>query len=141
MRPVGVTLVGFYQILRGAIGLVFGFFILFYKGPANKLASVAAHGNAIERFLSRLGDAAGLVIIVFVILHVLAAYGILRMRNWGRTVVLLFSAIELLVMLPSIVHSNIFSLFFGVMNTACIFYLIMPPISRAFGAESMRAAV
>jgi hypothetical protein len=135
MRPVGVTLVGLYQILRGVIGLVFAFFILFYTGPANKLASVAAHGNVVERFLSGLGQGAGLIIIAFVVVHMLAGYGLLRMRNWGRFLTLLFSAIELLLMLPSIIHVNIFSLCFSVMNAGCIFYLIMPPIGHAFHAE------
>jgi uncharacterized membrane protein (DUF2068 family) len=143
MRPVGVTLVGFYQILRGVIALVFGFFILFYQGPANKFTSVAAHGNVVERLLSRLSHTAGLVIIVFVILHILAGYGVLQVRNWGRTVALLFSGIELLLMVPGIVRVNIFSVVLGAINAACVFYLIMPPIGRAFrgGGSTMRVAV
>jgi hypothetical protein len=40
------------------------------------------------------------------------------------------------------VHANPFSLFFGVVNAASIFYLAMPPIKRAFHAvgTSLRAA-
>ena len=143
MRPLGVTLVGFYQILRGVIGLVFGLFVLLYNGPANKLAALAAEGNAAERLLGGLGHAAGLVIIVFVIVHMLAGYGVLQMQNWGRFLTLLFSAIELVLILPGVVHGNIFSLLFGAMNAVCIFYLAMPPVKRAFHAEGnpMRMAV
>jgi hypothetical protein len=143
MRPLGVTLVGFYQILRGVIGLVFGLFVLLYNGPANKLASLAAEGNAVERLLGALGHAAGLVIIVFVIVHMLAGYGVLQMQNWGRFLTLLFAAIELVLILPGVVHANIFSLLFGAMNAVCIFYLAMPPVKRAFHAEGnpMRMAV
>jgi len=143
MRPLGVTLVGFYQILRGVIALLFGLSILLFAGLPAKLASLAAEGNAVERLLGALGHAAGLVIIVFVIVHMLAGYGVLQMQNWGRFLTLLFAAIELVLILPGVVHANIFSLLFGAMNAVCIFYLAMPPVKRAFHAEGnpMRMAV
>ncbi len=69
MRPLGVTLVGFYQILRGVLGLLFGLSIMVFTGLAAKLASLAAEGNALENFLRSFGHIAGLVIIVFRIIH------------------------------------------------------------------------
>lgn len=134
MRPLGVTLVSLYQILRGVTGLVFGLFILIYPGPANKFASVASEGNSVERLVGHFGHAAGLIIIVFAVVHLLAGYVVLRMRNWGRVLTIVFSAIELALVLPGAVGVNIFSLFFGGINAACIFYLAMPPIRRAFYA-------
>jgi uncharacterized membrane protein (DUF2068 family) len=143
MRPLGVTLVGFYQILRGVIGLVFGLSVLLFAGLAAKIASLAAEGNAVENILRSLGHLAGLGIIVFAVVHMVAGYGVLQMQNWGRLLTLLFSAIGLVLVLPGVVHANIFSLLFGAINAACIFYLAMPPIKRAFHAERnpMRMAV
>ena len=70
MRPLGVTLVGFYQILRGVLSLLFGLCLMAFTGLAAKLASLAAEGNAVERLLSSFGHIAGLAIIVFgVIAH------------------------------------------------------------------------
>jgi uncharacterized membrane protein (DUF2068 family) len=135
MRPLGVTLLGFYQILRGVIGLLFGLSILAFAGLTAKLASLAAEGNAVENMLRNLGHAAGLVIIVFAIVHMIAGYGVLQMQNWGRLLALLFSAIGLVVLLPGVVHAHPFSLFFGAVNAISIFYLVMPPIKRAFHAE------
>jgi uncharacterized membrane protein (DUF2068 family) len=135
MRPLGVTLVGFYQILRGVLGLVFGLSVLLFAGVAAKLASLAAEGNAVERLLREFGHVAGLGIIVFAVVHMLAGYGVLQMQNWGRLLTLLFSAIGLVLVLPGLIHAHIFSLCFGVINAACIFYLAMPPIKRAFHAE------
>jgi uncharacterized membrane protein (DUF2068 family) len=135
MRPLGVTLVGSYQILRGVIGLLFGLSVLLFTGLVAKVASLAAEGNAIERLLHGFGHAVGLVIIVFAILHFLAGYGVLQMQNWGRLLTLLFSAIGLVLVLPGVAHAHIFSLLFGAINAACIFYLAMPPIKRAFHAE------
>jgi hypothetical protein len=135
MRPLGVTLVGLYQILRGVVGLLFGLSVLLFTGLIGRLASLAAEGNAIERLLHGFGHAVGLIIIVFALLHMLAGYGVLQMRNWGRLLTLLFSAIGLVLVLNGMVQVHIFPLLFGVINAACILYLAMPPIKRVFHAE------
>jgi|SRR5271154_2460764 len=135
MRPLGVTLVGYYQILRGILSLLFGLSVLLFSGLAAKLASLAAEGNAVERILRDFGHAAGLGIIVFAIVHMLAGYGVLQMENWGRLLTLLFSAIGLFLVLPGLIHAHSFSLLFGAINAACIFYLLMPPVKRAFQGE------
>ncbi len=49
MRPIGVTLICLYQMLRGLIGLVFGLFIVCYTGPSNQFVARASQGNAAER--------------------------------------------------------------------------------------------
>ena len=135
MRPLGVTLVGFYQILRGVLSLLFGLSVMLFTGMAAKLVSLAAEGNAVENVLRTFGHVAGLGIIVFGLVNMFAGYGVLQMQNWGRLLTLLFSAIGLVLVLPGVLHMNIFSLFFGVINAACIFYLAMPPIKRAFHAQ------
>jgi hypothetical protein len=135
MRPLGVTLVGFYQILRGVVDVLFGLSVLAFAGLSAKLASLAAEGNAVENLLRTFGHVAGLGIIVFGIVHILAGYGVLQMQNWGRLLTLLFSAVGLVLVLPGVLHTNLFSVAFGVINAATIFYLAMPPIKRAFHAE------
>jgi uncharacterized membrane protein (DUF2068 family) len=114
---------------------VFGLSILLFAGLAAKLASLAAEGNAVENLLRSFGHLAGLGIIVFAIVHMIAGYGVLQMQNWGRLLTLLFSAIGLVLVLPGVFVANIFSLLFGAINAACIFYLAMPPIKRVFHAE------
>ena len=64
MRPLGVTLVGFYQILRGVLGLLFGLSLLLFTSLAVKLAALASEGNATGRFFAGFGHLASLVIIV-----------------------------------------------------------------------------
>jgi uncharacterized membrane protein (DUF2068 family) len=76
----------------------------------------------------------GVVIIVFALIHLLTGYGLLQMQNWGRFLTLLFSAIGLVLVLPGLAHANVASCLFGVINAACIIYLAMPPIKRAFRA-------
>ena len=36
MRPLGVTLIGIYQILRGVLGLLFGLSLMLFTGLAAK---------------------------------------------------------------------------------------------------------
>ena len=142
MRPLGVALVGFYQILRGVLALLFGLSILLFAGLSAKLASMAAEGNAVEHFLRSFGHIAGVGIIVFALIHMIAGYGVLQMQNWGRLLTLLFSAIGLVLVLPGLLHGHIFSLFFGAINAACIVYLILPAVKLAFRStgNSLRMA-
>ncbi len=139
MRPLGVSLVGFYQILRGLVGLVFGFFVLVFDGPSNKLVSVAALGNGAERLVGHFGHGGGLPIIAFACVHFFAAYAILKMRSWGRYLTLLFSAIELVLVIPGALHANVFALLVGGLNALCILYLAMPPVGRAFRVKYLGA--
>jgi len=142
MRPLGVTLVGFYQILRGLIALLFGLSILLFTGLAAKLAFLAAEGNATGRFFGGLGHVASLVIILFAALHLIAGYGVLRMQNWGRLLTLFLSAIGLFLLLPLLLVVHGIPLAFGIINAVVIFYLAMPAVKRAFHKQrqSLRMA-
>lgn len=141
MRPFGVTLICIYQILRGLMGLVFGLFIVVFVGSANKFTSVAARGNSVERLVGQMGHAAGLVVILFAVVHLIGSYGLWLMRNWGRLLTILLSAIELALIISRGVGANVFSLLVGVLNAVCIFYLAMPPVRRAFRADRTRPHV
>lgn len=131
-RFLGVKLVFLYQILRGVIALVFGYFIVLYLGPSNKFASAASKGNVVERCFSNLGHAAGVVVFVFAIAHIVAGYGVLRIQNWGRLTAMLLSGGELLMLPPGLRNANVFALAFAVANAACFLYLLMPGVRRAF---------
>jgi uncharacterized membrane protein (DUF2068 family) len=135
MRPLGVTLVGFYQILRGVLDVLFGLSILLFTGLTAKIVSLAAEGNAVENMLRSFGHAAAIGVVVFGVIHLLAGYGMLQMQNWGRLITLLFSAIGLVMVLPGLMHTHVFSVVFAAINAAIILYLAMPPIKRAFHAE------
>ena len=142
MRPLGVTLVGFYQILRGILGLLFGVSLVLFTGLAAKLASLAAEGRATGRFFGGFGHVASLVIILFAVLHLIAGYGVLRMQNWGRLLTLFFSAIGLVVLLPVMLVVHGIPVAFGVINAVVILYLALPAVKRAFHEQrhSLRMA-
>src|SRR5882757_1667218 len=128
MRPLGVTLIGIYQILRGALGVLFGLSLMLFTGLAAKLVSLASEGSAMERFLHGMGRIAGL--------------GVLKMENWGRLLTLLLSAIGLMLLLPMLIVAHGLPLVFAAVNAVSIFYLAMPPIKRIFHGHrpALRAA-
>ena len=134
MRPLGVTLIGAYQILRGVLGVLFGLCLLLFTGLAGKLAALASEGNAVERILHNFGRMAGLGVIAFAILHLLAGFGLFKMHNWARLLTLLLSAIGLVVLLPVLVAALGLPLIFAAINAVTIFYLAMPPVKRVFHA-------
>jgi uncharacterized membrane protein (DUF2068 family) len=142
MRPLGVTLVGFYQILRGVVGLLFGLSLLLFTGLAVKLASLAAEGNATGRFFAGFGHLASLAIILYAALHLISSYGVLKMQNWGRLLTLFLSAIGLVLLLPVLIVVHGIPLAFGIINVVVILYLAMPPVKRAFHEQrhSLRMA-
>ncbi len=142
MRPLGVTLISYYQILRGALGVLFGLSLMLFTSLAAKLASLAAEGNALGNILHSLGRWAGLGIVVFGLLHILAGSGLLKMENWGRLLALLLSAIGLVMLLPVLIATHGLPLIFAVINAASIFYLALPPVKRTFHGEkpALRAA-
>ena len=142
MRPLGVTLIGIYQILRGALGVLFGLSLMLFTSLVTKLASLAAEGNALGNILHSLGRWAGLGIVAFALLHILAGFGLLKMENWGRLLTLLFSAIGLVVLLPVLIVSHGLPLVLAAINAASIFYLALPPIKRIFHGDrpALRAA-
>lgn len=135
MRPLGVTLIGFYQLLRGVLGVLFGLSIIAFTSLTARLVSLAAESNAVGRWLHGFGHLAGVVIIVFGVLHLVAGYGVLGMQNWGRLLTILFSAIGMFLLLPGLAGGHIFSVVFGFINGVSIIYLAMPPIKRAFHAH------
>jgi p-aminobenzoyl-glutamate transporter AbgT len=135
MRPIAVSLIGLYQILRGILGVLFALGILLFTGPAAKLASYASEGNFVERMLGGLGHLLGFGVLLFALAHLLAGFGLLKMGNWARLLTLFLSALGLVGAVGALGRPSPWVLVSGIISAASLFYLAMPPIKRAFHAE------
>ena len=82
------------------------------------------------------------MIILFAAVHLIAAYGVLRMQNWARLLTLFLSAIGLVLLLPVLLIVHGLPLAFGIVNVLVILYLAMPAVKRAFHEQrhSLRMA-
>ncbi len=132
MRPVGITLLGIYQLLRGGLWIAFGLALMLAGGLAARLASVAIEGNAFARLLANVGHLLAIVVLVGGLAHLLTGVGLLKMRNWARLLTVFLCAVGLIVLLPLILLVHGVPLAFGTIDAVSIFYLAMPTIRRAF---------
>jgi uncharacterized membrane protein (DUF2068 family) len=132
LRPLGVTLIGWYQILRGALAVLFAAGLMTASGLAAKLASLASEGNLVERLLSGFGHSVGIFILVIAALHLAAGFGVLGLKNWGRWLTLIFSALGCLIGLRALAHPHPMALILAVINLASLVYLLMPEVRRIF---------
>jgi uncharacterized membrane protein (DUF2068 family) len=130
MRPLPVTLIGFYQILRGIMYGLFGLSVLLFSHLAVKMISLAAEGSAMQRFLAAFGHMAGLFVLVTAAIHLIAGYGLLQMQNWARLLTVLFSAIGVVLLLPFL-HA-FWPLIFAFINGFSVIYLVLPTTKRLF---------
>ncbi len=142
MRPLAVSLIGVYQILRGILGVLFALGILLFTGLAAKLASLASEGNFVERILSGMGHMFGIGVLLFALAHLLAGLGLFKMGNWARLLTLFLSALGLIGAVAALGRPSAWLLVTGIVNAASLFYLAMPPVKRAFHSErpALRAA-
>jgi uncharacterized membrane protein (DUF2068 family) len=132
MRPLGVTLAAIYQMVRGLFQLLFALGVMLFTGLTAKLASLAAEGNAISRFLAAFGKYLGIVLIIFAVVNVILGLGLWLMQGWARMLTVVFTAISLAALLPFLIHPRPVALLFGLLNVAVILYLMMPGTKRLF---------
>jgi len=132
MRPWGVTLVAIYELVRGLIQAMVALSIILFTGITARLASLAAEGNAIARFLSAFGKYVGIMLVVLALVHVILAVGLWFLQGWARLLTVVFSSISLAALLPFFIHPRPFSLMFGILNVLVIVYLMTPGTKRLF---------
>ena len=65
MRPTGVTLSALFQFFRGALVALFALGIFFVGGMASRLASLAAEGNMLQRFIAGFGHFVGVALLIY----------------------------------------------------------------------------
>ena len=132
IRPLGVTLIAIYQFLRGGLGVLFALLVWLASGLASKLASLATEGNVVERLFAGAGRFFEVALLVYALIHIVLGFGLLSQQNWARLLTIVFAAISLLTLLPRLIHPSPMALLVGVINIACIVYLLMPGAKRAF---------
>ena len=139
-RPLGVTILGVLLIAAG-IGFAAIGFLLFFMGSTGATATAPTNG-AMAALLAGLGAAAGVIFLLFGVLHVVLAIGIFKLRNLARilTILLLLligagACLGLIATLLSYSHIALawnFSLL--AVDALGLWYLVRPGIKEAFHA-------
>jgi hypothetical protein len=139
-RPAGVTVLGLLMIFAG-VGFAITGFTFVLMGSVNAMAAAKTSGES-AAMLSALGAAAGIIFVLFGGVHVVLAFGILKMRNIARILtIFLFILIgsgAILGMVATFIHYSTEAFVWnGSMLVAAglaLWYLMRPEVKASFGA-------
>ncbi len=145
-RPTGVTVIAILDFIAAgfevlcAIGMfVGGAFI------GGILASMAGRtGGTGAGVGAVIGAALGVVFLVFASISGLVGFGLWSLKEWGRILQIIFSAIgalfQVLGLLGSMVHFRVGSMLWNLIWLAfhawVIFYLVQPEVKTAFAPRA-----
>lgn len=136
MRPLGITLSAYFQFFRAVLLWVLALGVRFLGGMAARLASVAAEGNAAQRFLSGFGHFLSMAFLIYAVILIVLGLGLLWGQNWARSLTIVFSALGFLTLLPRLLHLHPFSFLFGMLNLLVLIYLLLPQARLFFARKT-----
>jgi uncharacterized membrane protein (DUF2068 family) len=105
---------------------------MFVSGLASRLVSLAAEGNAAQRFLAGFGHFLFVALLVYALITAILGVGLLLLQNWARVLTIVFSALGVLTLLPRLLHHHPVSSLFALLNVAVLIYLLLPQTRAAF---------
>jgi len=139
-RPLGVTILGAGMILAG-LGFASTGLIFFFMGSTGATATAPENG-VMAIVLAALGAAAGVIFLLFGVLHVVLAIAVFQLRNIARIftifLFLLIAAGACLGLLATLMSYSHFGLAWNVSILAVdllgLWYLLRPATKEAFHA-------
>jgi hypothetical protein len=148
-RPVGVTILAILNFIGAAFCLLGGIGMILGGGFIATMLSQQGQGSAgAAGILAGLGAAAGVCIIIVGGVSALVGFGLWKLKGWARIVSIILYAIsgafQLLGILGSLAHFNLFALVWGAFWVAVdafvIWYLLKPEVKAAFQPRPMASA-
>jgi hypothetical protein len=148
-RPVGVTILAILNFIGAAFCLLGGIGMILGGGFIATMLSQQGQGSAgAAGILAGLGAAAGVCIIIVGGVSALVGFGLWKLKGWARIVSIILYAIsgafQLLGILGSLAHFNLFALVWGAFWVAVdafvIWYLLKPEVKAAFHPRPMASA-
>ena len=140
-RPVGVTILAILNFIGAAFCLIGGIGVILGGGFIATMLSQQGQGSAgAAGILAGLGAAAGVFIIIIGGVSALVGFGLWKLKEWARIVSIILygisAAFQLLGILGSLAHFNVFALFWGAfwiaVDAFVIWYLLKPEVKAAF---------
>jgi uncharacterized membrane protein (DUF2068 family) len=113
------------------VGL-FSLGIFFIGGMASRVASLAAEGNMLQRFIAGFGHFVAIALLIYAGLQIISGIGLLLLQNWARLITIVFSALGILTLLPRTLHFRPISTLFTLCNLAVLIYLLLPATQSYF---------
>ncbi|HEV7520578.1 MAG TPA: hypothetical protein VGP89_05720 [Candidatus Angelobacter sp.] len=149
VRPVGVTILAILNFIGAAFCLLGGIGMILGGGFIATILSQQGQGSAgAAGALAGLGAVAGVFIIIVGGVSALLGFGLWKLKEWARIVSIVLygisGALQLLALLGSLAHFNVFafvwSIFWVAVDAFIIWYLLKPEVKAAFQRPIVRAA-
>ena len=132
-RPTGITVLGVFQIVGGASTLLLGVGVL--RNPG------AAANWGLPPMFAALGAGAGALLIASGILNLAVGWGLLKLFNWARAIMLAITVFSLAgsalgILLGGVMQEamamDVLRLLVFAVDALIIWYLLRPESKRAF---------
>src|SRR6185437_1629893 len=141
-RPTGVTILAVLGFILAGLMLLAAC-IMFAVGAAGIATMAGGHAMG-GGMLATLGAFAGAACLIFAVLYILSAVGLLKLRSWGRLLTIVLVAISLLLGIRGVVMGAAHGLGSPVISQIIIIaidawvlvYLFKPHVKQAFGQSA-----
>ena len=140
-RPTGVTILAVLEFISAGVIILVGLLLLVGGGVLGAMSG-GSEASGFMSVLGALGAVAGVVVIVLSAIPLLVGFGLWRLKNWARILVIVFSGIgvvsNLFEILGGASAGELFSLSSGVIglgiNVLILWYMFQAHVKQAFGA-------
>jgi len=127
-RPTGITVLGILYLLAG-IGSIFMAMVFSDLSTSSMDATVfGVFGSGFAGFF------AGIFVIIGMIYFTIAG-GLFSGKSWGRTIVIVFSIIDLVLQAVSLSFGNFFGLVMILLDLIVLYYMWRPHVMAYFKGQ------
>lgn len=123
--PTGITVLGMLQIILGIILAVFAVMVMV-------MSSVVGNYSYFGDMTSIVGGAITAVLMVLAAFSFLIASALFSGKKWGRTIVIVFSIVNLVMGAVSMMVGNVFGVGGIILNGIVLYYMWRPHVIAYF---------
>jgi hypothetical protein len=145
IRPTGVTVIAILCFIGTGLLVIFGILAFFGGAFIGAMLGEAAQtpgrgvGAAGAGFGAMIGGFIGIVFLVIAAVQLTCGIGLWKLKEWGRMLTIVLSAIGAVLAFFSLLHFHPFTMIFVLVRIAVsvliIWYLSQPQVKAAFVAQ------
>ena len=132
-RPTGITILAILYIIGGIVGLIGA---VSFQAMTSMMGS-SGFGNSMmgAGYLQAMGGGITAILAVISIISLIIAWALLSAKSWGRTIVIVFTLISLVMEFVSLVGANGFAIVGIVLDLVVLYYMWRPHVIKYFGGK------
>ena len=129
-RPTGITVLGILEIISGIFLAIAAIFFGAFSGMIGNMMSGMMPG--IGDFMGAIGGILAAVFGILAAISFLIAWALFSAKRWARTIVIVFSIIDLVLEAASLVSGNAFGIASMILDGIILYYMWRPHVIAYF---------